>query len=146
MNFSQSTAGYNKLWGLYQEKMLRKLKETKTDPHPQAVLWTSTLTEPDLIDEYLTPEDYIIQIWTSKTDNSIKSLIEKKFRVIFSNYDELYLDCGFADFTWLSRDTFRDIFFPFFSSFQRSLLGRSARSKLVFSLHRMATSLSALPL
>ncbi|KAK6631058.1 hypothetical protein RUM44_003231 [Polyplax serrata] len=94
MNFSQSTAGYNKLWGLYQEKMLRKLKETKTDPHPQAVLWTSTLTEPDLIDEYLTPEDYIIQIWTSKTDNSIKSLIEKKFRVIFSNYDELYLDCG----------------------------------------------------
>lgn len=96
MNYSEDHAGYHKLWGEYQSKVLKKLHDIKVDPHPQAILWTSTLTEPHLVDKYLHPDDYIIQIWASKNNPSIKVLIDKNFRIIFSNYDELYLDCGYA--------------------------------------------------
>ena len=87
-------SGYIKLWSEYQYKALQKLKQTKKDVHPQGILWTSTLTNPENIGKYIRPEDYIIQVWTLKTDQTIKSLLNNKFKIILSNYDELYFDCG----------------------------------------------------
>lgn len=89
-----NTDGFVDIWGLFQTKSYEKLKSTKQDNHPQAILWTSTLTEAKYINKYLTPEDYIIQIWTQRTDQHIKDLLDRDFRLIFSNYDELYFDCG----------------------------------------------------
>lgn len=37
----------------------------------------------------------MLQIWTTGSDSQIKTLLEKDYRVILSNYDALYLDCGF---------------------------------------------------
>ncbi|KAG8035909.1 hypothetical protein G9C98_003035 [Cotesia typhae] len=61
----------------------------------KAVLWTSTLTDQNYL-RHLDPQKYIIQIWTDVKDKTIKRLLDNKFQVIFSNYDALYLDCGFG--------------------------------------------------
>lgn len=93
-NYSDDNENYINLWGKYQERALQELRAARSNPQPQAVLWTSTLTEPKYLGQYVRPEDYIIQIWTKKTDSEIRALLQNKFRVIFSNYDELYFDCG----------------------------------------------------
>ncbi|CAG0899872.1 unnamed protein product [Cyprideis torosa] len=84
-----------KLWGdVFQKKsfgLLRGLREGIT-----AIMWTSALTDPVRIEKYLPKEDYIIQLWTNSTAKSISQLAEKGYRLIFSNYDAWYLDCGFG--------------------------------------------------
>lgn len=42
------------------------------------------------------PEKYIIQLWGDNGDPATAELLRKKFRVIFSNSDAWYLDCGFG--------------------------------------------------
>merc|ERR1712002_62050 len=49
----------------------------------------------------LSNEDYIIQIWTTNDDPVIGDLLDREFRVIFSNYDAWYLDCGFG--AWIGE-------------------------------------------
>ena len=93
-NYSITDDGFIDLWGLFQTKNYEKLKATQASPLPQGMIWTSTLTEANYISKYISPEDYIIHIWTLKTDPHIKDLLDRGFKLIFSNYDELYLDCG----------------------------------------------------
>jgi len=91
---------YLKLWGYFQDRNLNNYRyATDNDPDRKPILWTSTLTEEDVIDEYLSPDDYIIQVWTTGRGSSshIPHLLEKGYDVIISNYDVLYLDCGFGN-------------------------------------------------
>ncbi|KAI5643348.1 glycosyl hydrolase family 20, catalytic domain-containing protein [Phthorimaea operculella] len=60
------------------------------------ILWTSTLTEYSHIDEHLNKDDYIIQVWTTGVDPQIQGLLKKGYRLILSNYDALYFDCGYG--------------------------------------------------
>ena len=60
-----------------------------------AILWTNTMTERG-VEKFLPKDDYIIQIWTTGTDQSINDVISKGYKTIFSNYDAWYLDCGYA--------------------------------------------------
>lgn len=86
--------GFVDIWGMFQSKAYEKLKVAKAEQHPQVMLWTSTLTESKYVTKHLAPEDYIIHIWTKKDDIHIKDLLDRDYRLIFSNYDQLYLDCG----------------------------------------------------
>ena len=65
------------------------------------ILWTNSLTEEGHVEKYLSKDDYIIQIWTKGNDSVVKELIEKYFKVIFSNYDAWYLDCGYS--SWVGE-------------------------------------------
>lgn len=65
------------------------------EPH-QIVMWTSSLTEKGRVEKYLDKNRYIIQIWTTGKDEIIAELVNNGFRVIFSNYDALYFDCGWV--------------------------------------------------
>lgn len=60
------------------------------------ILWTSHLTEAGRAHRFLNASQYIIQIWTTGADPLISELLTKGYRVIFSNYDAWYLDCGFG--------------------------------------------------
>ena len=64
-------------------------------------MWTNSLTEEGHVEKYLSKDDYIIQIWTKGNDSVVKELIEKDFKVIFSNYDAWYLDCGYS--SWVGE-------------------------------------------
>lgn len=85
---------FMKLWGDFQEKALERWdRVAKT--HVPIILWTSHLTETPYLEKYLNNERYIIQIWTKGDDPKVQTLLENGFKLIISNYDALYLDCGF---------------------------------------------------
>lgn len=88
-----SEASFYKLWDYFQSKAYHKLTKANNGKELNAILWTSGLTNKDNL-QYLDPKKYIIQIWTTAFDSTIARLIKNNYRVIFSNYDALYLDCG----------------------------------------------------
>ena len=48
---------------------------------------------------YIFRDKYAIQLWTdasNPSDLTIKTVAEKGFKMIFSNHDATYLDCGFG--------------------------------------------------
>jgi len=81
------------LWNYFQEKALEKLKIANGGKDIPVILWTSGLTNEEAL-QHLDPTKYIIQIWTTGQDKTIGRLLRNDFRIIFSNYDALYLDCG----------------------------------------------------
>lgn len=92
--------GYLKLWSYFLEKALAIYRNiTLDDKRP--ILWTSSLTEEEVIDEYLSPDDYVMQVWTvgSGDSSQLPHILEKGYDVIISNNDALYLDCGFGSWT-----------------------------------------------
>ncbi|XP_049868022.1 chitooligosaccharidolytic beta-N-acetylglucosaminidase [Pectinophora gossypiella] len=84
-----------KLWNYFQTKAQDKAYKAFGKKLP-LILWTSTLTQYSHVSEYLNKDDYIIQVWTTGVDPQIKILLEKGYRLIMSNYDALYFDCGFG--------------------------------------------------
>ncbi|XP_055602206.1 chitooligosaccharidolytic beta-N-acetylglucosaminidase-like isoform X2 [Uranotaenia lowii] len=86
---------FYKLWNYFQTNALSRLDKSLKDNRP-ILLWTSHLTEEPYVDQYLNKDRYIIQIWTTGDDPKITKLLQKGYQLIISNYDALYLDCGFA--------------------------------------------------
>jgi len=86
------------LVGLWNDFQYRAAEEVYSawDSRPPIILWTSRLTEKGEVEKYLSKDDYIIQIWTGGEDSVISELINKGYRVIFSNSDAWYLDCGYS--------------------------------------------------
>lgn len=97
----QTNDDYLQLWDMFQKKAYMKVVEANGGNEIPIVLWTSHLTAEGAIDKYLDNEIYIIQIWTTGRDAAIANLVNKGFRVIFSNYDALYFDCGFG--AWVAE-------------------------------------------
>ncbi|XP_037773612.1 chitooligosaccharidolytic beta-N-acetylglucosaminidase-like [Penaeus monodon] len=95
-NFGRDADAYYNQWSIFQEKSRQLLTAANGGNEVPGILWTSHLTEEGRADQYLDPTKYIIQIWTTGTDKLIGELLQKNFRVIFSNYDHWYLDCGFG--------------------------------------------------
>ncbi|KAL7287498.1 hypothetical protein TKK_0018332 [Trichogramma kaykai] len=90
-----SESSFYRLWEHFQAKAYDKLTKANAGRELPAILWTSGLTNEENL-KLLDPSKYIVQIWTTGSDATIGRLIRNKFRVIFSNYDALYLDCGFG--------------------------------------------------
>jgi hexosaminidase len=90
----QTDEDYVQLWDMFQERAYNKVVEANGNSEIPILLWTSHLIEKGRVDKYLDKQKYIIQIWTNGSDEVIAELVNKGFRVIFSNYDALYFDCG----------------------------------------------------
>ncbi|XP_014364864.2 chitooligosaccharidolytic beta-N-acetylglucosaminidase [Papilio machaon] len=88
-------ASYLKLWNYFQTKAQDKAYKAFGRRLP-LVLWTSTLTDYSHIENFLDKDDYIIQVWTTGSDPQISNLLKKGYRLILSNYDALYFDCGYG--------------------------------------------------
>lgn len=93
-HLGQTDDDYLQLWDIFQKRAYTKVVEANGGKEIPIVLWTSHLTAQGTVDKYLDNKTYIIQIWTKGSDKVIAELINKGFRVIFSNYDALYFDCG----------------------------------------------------
>jgi len=83
------------LWNDFQEQAKQKVYVANGDKLP-VILWTSRLTENGDVDKFLNKDDYVIQIWSGGDDQVISELINKGFKVIFSNSDAWYMDCGYS--------------------------------------------------
>lgn len=84
------------LWAEFQERVKDQYKAI--NDKARIILWTNTLTEEPVVENYLKKEDYVIQVWTSGTgaDSHVPHLLEKGYDLIMSNYDAFYFDCGFG--------------------------------------------------
>nr|BAN29056.1 lysosomal beta-N-acetylglucosaminidase [Spodoptera frugiperda] len=94
------SAGFLKLWNHFQTKAEHKAYKAFNKTLP-LILWTSTLTDYNIVDKYLDKDKYIIQVWTTGTDPQVEGLLKKGYRLIMSNYDALYFDCGFG--SWVGK-------------------------------------------
>jgi len=83
------------LWNTFQTQAAEKVYNAAGKKVP-LILWTSRLTENGEVEKYLNKDDYIIQLWTNGDAPVISELINKGFRVIFSNSDAWYMDCGYG--------------------------------------------------
>ncbi|CAL4115874.1 unnamed protein product [Meganyctiphanes norvegica] len=95
-DYGLSSDSYYEQWSIFQENARLELTEANGDVEVPGIIWTSSLTESGHADQYLDPEKYIIQIWTTGDDPIIGELLEDGFNVIFSNFDAWYLDCGYG--------------------------------------------------
>lgn len=59
------------------------------------ILWNSHLTEEPALTQYLDKDRYIIQIWMKAADSKIQTFLANGYKLIITNVDALYLDCGF---------------------------------------------------
>lgn len=57
------------------------------------------MTRTENLNRYLDPAKHIIQIWSQTTDKHMATIAESGFKMIFTNYNIMYLDCGFGN--WL---------------------------------------------
>ncbi|XP_053612207.1 chitooligosaccharidolytic beta-N-acetylglucosaminidase isoform X2 [Plodia interpunctella] len=89
------TGSFLKLWNYFQTKAQKKAYKAFGKGIP-LILWTSTMTESAHVEEFLNKDEYIIQVWTKRNSPQINRLLQKGYRLILSNYDALYLDCGFG--------------------------------------------------
>lgn len=91
-----------KVWPYFQNRSAQRLYNQAGAQIP-IILWSSDLTALDNVTSLLPPENYIIQIWDAASSSSIQSLLSQNYSLILSNYDGVYLDCGFAG--WVTNGT-----------------------------------------
>lgn len=101
-NYGLDDSAYYGQWAVFQENARQLLQEALGGVEVPGVLWTSHLTDPKYLESSLNSSQYIIQIWTSRNDSSIQHLLSHGYKVIFSNYDAWYLDCGMG--SWVGKD------------------------------------------
>lgn len=92
---------YYKQWGVFQEKAWQLLqaaaqaKQGNTKgKQVDGIIRNSELTNPGRLNTFLNSSQYIIQIWSSSQDPVITEALTNGFRVIFTNHDSWFLDCG----------------------------------------------------
>lgn len=93
--WGQDKESFLKLWSHYQNKSVEKLDGAYGRQQP-IILWTSDLTANGHAPLYLDRNRYVVQYWDSWNDTSVKILYEQGYKLIMSNVDALYLDCGFS--------------------------------------------------
>jgi len=95
-NRQRNQIEYLRFWGEFQQKAYTRLKGVA--PNTVPILWTSDLVNhPQLAVEYVPPNEYIVQVWDfSTTTTSVPDLLDQGYRLIISNADAWYLDCGFG--------------------------------------------------
>ena len=98
-NKSRSEKDFLDLWNIFLERAYSRFKaEAKRDI--PLILWSSMMTNAEYLTKYLNNKTYIIHLWNLSTDKSIPNILQKGFKVILSNYDHTYLDCGFG--SWVA--------------------------------------------
>ena len=87
------------LWNIFLEKANNRFKVEAKRNIP-LIVWSSRMTDAKYLTKYLDNKTYIIHLWNTAKDKSIPNILENGFRVILSNYDHTYLDCGFG--SWVA--------------------------------------------
>jgi len=79
----------------------KKLIEANGNKEIPLILWTSRMTGKDYLNRFLDPKKHIIQVWLSTKNRGIADIVESGFKTIFTNWNTLYLDCGFG--SWVGE-------------------------------------------
>ena len=94
---SRTEEDFLDLMGDFLDRAVKKLTEANKGKEKLLMIWSSSITEEKHLGKYIDKDKYIIQYWDTATNTMIKDIVNKGFRIVFSNYDRLYLDCGFSN-------------------------------------------------
>lgn len=102
-NWQTKEDDFMKLWDHFQTEALKRVDVIKgnEDDRTPIILWSSTMTNLPYLTKYINKNRYIIQAWTSGHDIKLRNILKNGYKMIISNYDALYLDCGAA--SWVSN-------------------------------------------
>jgi len=97
----RETKDFMYIWSHFLQESVKRVKKAGMT-NPKLILWNNHMTKAEYI-HHIDPAVFAIQIWTNSkdlNDLTIKTVAENDFKMIFSNYDATYLDCGFGG--WVS--------------------------------------------
>ena len=100
-NLDLSTNSFFKMWSKFHTRNLQSWDEVKQSQFPQitqpekVIVWSSHLTEADIIEEFLPKDRFVIQTWIEGSDPLNQKLLEMGYQIILSTKDAWYLDHGF---------------------------------------------------
>ncbi|XP_018336049.1 chitooligosaccharidolytic beta-N-acetylglucosaminidase isoform X2 [Agrilus planipennis] len=83
------------LWSYFQQEALKKFDSKVGNENTPIVLWSSALTEPEIIEKYLSKNRYIIETWVPSDNDLPTKLVERGYNIIVATKDAWYLDHGF---------------------------------------------------
>ncbi|XP_055616455.1 chitooligosaccharidolytic beta-N-acetylglucosaminidase [Toxorhynchites rutilus septentrionalis] len=84
------------LWGEFQRSVLKLWDRSRSnEPLSPTILWSSHLTDPEVIETYLSKDRYIVQTWVEESNELPKQLLKKGYRLIISTKNAWYFDHGF---------------------------------------------------
>lgn len=113
--WGRDTADFVRLWSEFQGRALSTWTDVVRDGaaaaavaaepvKPKAILWSSHLTDPATIAQFLPQDRYVVQTWVPRTDDMPQRLLAQGYELIVSTKDAWYFDHGFwgqtAYYTW----------------------------------------------
>lgn len=98
-NYKLDSFGFLQLWSEFQGKALNAWDEVTGGKNDSIILWSSELTSPTNIEQFLPKERYIVQTWLPDSNDIPKQLISKGYRIIMSTKNAWYFDHGFWGIT-----------------------------------------------
>ena len=97
-NRSLDEEGYLDLWSQFHANSLSEYDKEAGDDKSDIIVWSSGLTEPDIIEKYLDKKRYTVEAWEGS--NIPVELVKLGYKVIVALNSVYYLDHGF----WLSTN------------------------------------------
>lgn len=85
--------GYLDLWAQFHTNSLSEYDKEAGDVRSDIIVWSSGLTEPDIIDKHLDKTRYTVETWEGSTVPV--ELVQLGYKVIIALKDIYYLDHGF---------------------------------------------------
>lgn len=92
-NQSLDESGYLDLWSRFHAGALSAYDKEAGDSNSDIIVWSSGLTEPDIIEKHLDKRRYTVEAWEGYT--LPVELVKLGYKVIVAFKDIYYLDHGF---------------------------------------------------
>jgi hexosaminidase len=113
-NYNRDIGGFLQLWSEFQAKALNVYDNITSEKEP-IVLWSSEMTLPDNIEQFLPADRYIIQTWIPDTSDVPQQLLEKGYRIIMSTKNAWYFAQNFGRRLIFFDRPYQPKFFLFYS-------------------------------
>lgn len=94
-SLGRTEADFVKVIQFYQKNALERIYERASRKIP-VIVWQSQLTRPEYINTSYDRDNVIVQIWANANFTQNQDILDNGFKVILSNFDAMYLDCGFG--------------------------------------------------
>ncbi|VVC24515.1 Hypothetical protein CINCED_3A025084 [Cinara cedri] len=92
-NRSLNESNYNDLWAQFHANSLSEFDKESGGVNSDIIVWSSGLTEPDIIEKYLDKNRYTVEAWEGSFVPV--ELVKLGYKVIIALKDVYYLDHGF---------------------------------------------------
>lgn len=91
----RSEKDFLELWAEFHANQLQAIDHLKSNNEDEVILWSSHLTDPSHIEQYLNKSRFVIQTWVPDNSDLNEKLLNLGYKIIVSTKNAWYLDHGF---------------------------------------------------